>query len=265
MLSNTPADQLPSAPLIDGSSINESVAAAAVLASSSLTCPEFSNGVDRVVPWTSVYLKKLPRRSVNSADTNTTHCGIWHVLMREKQQLQLPTGAGCGSPANESELFVLSGDGGWGLYWALHPAAHRAALRTWVAAELRELLLLDAATAVGDSFNTNNMQLLFTASKILKDQADLAMSLVSEVPGREAWEAVQAAAAGATTATGTSDAGLYGSAIYVLLMPLLPVIDVLADRLSTNTSCRQQLQVLMKVASRALLTVLCNMCEEQYP
>jgi hypothetical protein len=94
---------------------------------------------------------------------------------------------------------------------------------------------------------------LLAGSKMLQDQAELALSAFGEVPGGEVWEVLQAAvnaslAAHTSLTQPGSGAGSvrqagFGTVLLTLLAPLLPTMDVVLNRLSGNRACWLQQQV----------------------
>jgi hypothetical protein len=88
---------------------------------------------------------------------------------------------------------------------------------------------------------------VLAASKMLQDQAALALSAFQEVPGAELWAVVETAVnatvvAGAFLRSGTVGTAGFGTVLYALLMPLLPAVEVLIDR-AGSTACWMQQQV----------------------
>lgn len=184
-------------------------------------------------------------------------CGSWQVVMRDVQLAQLPScPAGASSAADSTDvasgqqgLLAFEGDGGWGLYTSLYPPSLRAAHRRWVGRQLLPLLS-NSSTA----HQPRDMRLLFAAAKLLRDQATLGLSAFQEVPAWEVLAALQVASststAAAQAAAGAADAagdnnvkpGL-GTVTYALLSALLPLADVLSDRMAVNPSCWVKLQV----------------------
>lgn len=235
--------------------------------SGGLFCPTSLDGQDRAVPWMPLFLAKLSDPiPVNGSNVNTStaassnslqrslSCGQWLVLMRDEQTAALPNGceAAASGPAADSTStgpgFFLEGDGGWGVYRTLYPAPQRAALRQWVVDAVRQ-----AAREANSSGNAAaaatglNVSFVLAASKILQDQAALALSALEEVPGAEVWEILQAAvnatvAAGAALGNGAAGTAGFGTVLYTLLMPLLPAVEVLSDR-AGSSACWMHQQV----------------------
>jgi hypothetical protein len=254
---NTPAQALPTPEAANSSQSS----------SGALFCPTSLDGQDRAVRWTPLFLAKLSDSiPVNGSNVNTStaassnslqrslSCGQWVVLMRDEQTAALPNGceAAASGPAADSTStgpgFILEGDGGWGVYRSLYQAPQRAALRQWVVDAVRQ-----AAREANSSGNAAaaatglNVSFVLAASKILQDQAALALSAFEEVPGAELWEILQAAvnatvAAGAALGNGAAGTAGFGTVLYTLLMPLLPAVEVLSDR-AGSSACWMHQQV----------------------
>lgn len=242
----TPA-QLPTPPATTSSS------------SAPLLCPSATEGQERAVPWTPVYVALLPdfssaaasngsNRTAGAIDSSQMLCGQWVVVQHEESSVPLPVGCEQDQPAGRptGPGYILEGDGGWGVYRSLYPAEQRAALRAWVVSFVNQAGVEAAAAS-------SSMQLapglLLVASKVLQDQAALSLSAFGEVPGVELWEvlytAVQVSLAASTqhrSSNRPGDAG-FGTVLFSLLSPVLPVLEVLVDRLAGDKGCWVQQQV----------------------
>lgn len=238
----TPA-QLPTPPATTSSS-----------SSAPLLCPSATAGQERAVPWMPVYVALLPDFSSTAASNGSNGtagtinssrmvCGQWVVVQHEESSLPLPVRCEQGQPTEPG--YILEGDGGWGVYRSLYPAGQRAALRAWVVSFVKQAGV--EAAAAGSSMQLPP-GLLLVASKVLQDQAALSLSAFGEVPGGELWEvlqtAVQASLAASTllSRNRTGDAG-FGTVLFSLLSPVLPVVEVLVDRLAGDKGCWVQQQV----------------------
>lgn len=230
--------------------------------SGALLCPASLDGQDRAVPWTPLYLAMLAdTNAVNGNNTTSSvttlksqlSCGQWVVLMRDEQTAALPVGCGAaasGGNGSSAPGFILEGDGGWGVCRTLYPGPQRAALRQWVADAVQQAAR-EVAWPEGNgnssaaAASSLDLSVVLAASKILQDQAALALSAFDEVPGAELWAVVQAAvnatvAAGASLRNGTAGAAGFGTVLYTLLAPLLPAVEVLSDRAGSRPCWMQQ-------------------------
>jgi hypothetical protein len=245
--------------LANAPSAGDKQIAAPPVSNSSLLCPASVAGRDRAVPWTPVRLMLLPSaalRAGNSSSSSSSSnssgaCAAWHVVMHDEQQLPRPEGSAC--VAAPGQLYVLEGDGGSGLYHSLYTSSHRAAVRAWVASDLPALL-----AAAPQQQQLPPLQLLLTASKLLQDQAALGLSAFGEVPGDEVWAALQAAVnatAKVHQLPGASPG--FGTALNVLVAPLLPSVEALLDRLAVDGACWQDKRV-RAMALASLLSVMCR-------
>lgn len=253
--SNAGSDATPAQPPTPPAATSSSSSSAPLL------CPSATEGQERAVPWTPVYVALLPDFSSTAASDGSNGtagtigsskmvCGQWVVVQHEESSVPLPAGCAQGQPTGPG--YILEGDGGWGVYRSLYPAAQRAGLRAWVVSFVKQAGV--EAAAAGSSMQLPP-GLLLVASKVLQDQAALSLSAFGEVPGVELWEvlhtAVQAALAASTlrSSNRTEDAG-FGTVLFSLLSPVLPVVEVLVDRLAGDKGCWVQQQVSRTVPRR---------------
>ena len=219
------------------------------------------------MPWTPVHVGLLPLPAmINSSNATATStkqhsCGQWVVMRRDEQVLQATAAEGCPDAMNAAQLsapgYVLDAAGSWGVFRAQYPAEQRAALRDWLVNYTRHGAGPTAVTHAGSSSNNSRVELdvdlVLMAARVLQDQAALSVSAFGEVPGGEVWEVLQAAVNATVAAhvqlqqetgqaSGPANVG-FGVVLHSMLLPVVPTVELVLDRLAGSRVCWLQQQV----------------------
>jgi len=207
----------------------------------SLSCPTTCQ------PPTCIWPLRLPFAP------NATAAGpsgpAWLVLDQRAANITLPAGDAAGDAA-----WTFQADGGFGWYRVRHGRGHRARLRAAAARLQLPAGECDGAGVGGGSGPAGpagpSPQLLplLTLAAALGDQVAVGLSVfggglggeaggdADQIAGGELLDVVAAAAGSLAAADG-------GCGSYALLLPVLEALEVLGDRVASNLTCWQQLQV----------------------